>query len=629
MVDTILHAAQQVGADAASIAFIATLLATPLVIRGARRMGWVDQPREDRWHATPTALMGGIALVAAAFIGALASGSLFTLPAVWAGGALLFAVGMYDDLNGVSPAGKLIAQIAATALLMMEGYLFGSGWHWAIAGPLTLLWVVGITNAINLLDNMDGLASGIAGIAAVVLLTVGMVTEVSFVVSAMAAVAGAAFGFLMFNFKPARIFMGDCGSLFLGFMLAAGALVVQSEAPVNAPFAVALLPLAVLAVPILDTTLVTLVRKWVGRPVSQGGRDHTSHRLVFLGLSEAQAVLTLYAISAAGGGLALALLFIDTLLFYALSAFAAIALTVFGIYLARANVYAENGSAADTRGDGSPLYGGENAKTSHALYRLFGHRWKAVFGVFADSALLAAAFIVAHYLRFEQGLTSVQEDRMLQALPLIVTAKITVFALMGMYRAIWRHAGTPEIVRTVGASLLASLAGIAVWAGLFSTATLSVSVWFIDWMIVTLAVIGVRFGFRGLRQYFLSQSSEGKRALIYGANDSGALLLREIRQTADLSYNPVGFVDDDPLKSGQRIQGLTVVGVGDRLAGLCRMYNIDVVLLSLRAMTSEERSEALRHIKEANVPCHVLQMTLSDAVDETTDQGTPEMRPTS
>ncbi|MES3628579.1 MAG: hypothetical protein PPP56_00265 [Longimonas sp.] len=629
MMDTILHAVQRVGGDAAGIAFFATLLATPLVIRAARRMGWVGQPREDRWHATPTALMGGIALVSAAFIGALVSGSIATLPAVWAGGALLFAVGMYDDLNGISPAGKLIAQIAATALLMMDGYLFGSGWHWAIAGPLTLLWVVGITNAINLLDNMDGLASGIAGIAAVVLLAVGGVTGVPVVVSAMAAVAGAAFGFLVFNFKPARIFMGDCGSLFLGFMLAAGALVVQSEAPVNAPVAVALLPLAVLAVPILDTTLVTLVRKWVGRPVSQGGRDHTSHRLVFLGLSEAQAVLTLYAISGVGGALALAVLFIDTLLFYALSAFAAVALTVFGIYLARANVYAEDGSAADTRGDGSPLYGGEDAKTSHALYRLFGHRWKAVFGVFADSALLAAAFIVAHYLRFEQGLTSVQEDRMLRALPLIVTAKITVFALMGMYRAIWRHAGTPEIVRTVGASLLASLAGMAVWAALFSTATLSVSVWFIDWMIVTLAVIGVRFGFRGLRQYFLSQASDGKRALIYGANDSGALLLREIRQTAELSYNPVGFVDDDPLKSGQRIQGLTVVGVGDRLAGLCRMHNIDVVLLSLRAMTSEERSDALRHIKEANVPCHVLQMTLSDAVDETADQGTPEMKPAS
>lgn len=602
-------------------ALLTGLLATPMVIRWAKRMEWVAYPREDRWHATPTALMGGIALVAAVFVAGGISGTIDLLPLVWIGGVLLFITGMYDDLIGVPPSGKLITQIIATALLMMEGYLFmGGEWHWAIAGPLTFLWVAGVTNAINLLDNMDGLATGVAGIAALIMLVVGVMTGLPAVVGIMAAVTGAALGFLVYNFKPAQIFMGDCGSLFLGYMLGAGALVVQAEVPVNASLAITILPFAVLAVPILDTTMVMIVRRWMGRPVSQGGRDHTSHRLVFLGLSEAHAVLTLYAISAAGGALALALLFVDTLLFYALSALAGVSLTVFGVYLARANVYAEEEQTASlgTSGDGAPAHRPPtDDRNAHILFRLFGHRWKAVFGVLADSALLAASFVMAHYLRFEQGLTPGQEERMLEALPLLISAKVTVFALMGLYQAIWRHAGTPEIVRTIGASMLASGISVGVWGLLFSWETFSVSVWIIDWMIVTLSIIGVRFGFRGLRQYFLAQPSDGPRVVIYGANDSGALLLREIRQNPDLSYNPVGFVDDDPLKKEQRVQGLPVLGTGDQLAAICRLYHIDRVLLSLRAMDEPERAAAIEATRGLDIPCHKFDMTLMTASETT------------
>ena len=595
-------------------ALAAGLLATPLVIRLAKRMEWVAYPREDRWHATPTALMGGIAVAGATFVGGVASGTASLLPAVWIGGALLFATGMYDDLKGVPPAGKLIAQIVATALLMMEGYVFMDGaWHWAISGPLTFLWVAGITNAINLLDNMDGLATGVAGIAAVVMLAVGIITGLPAVIGVTAAVTGAALSFLVFNFKPAKIFMGDCGSLFLGYMLGAGALVVQAEVPVNASFAIMILPFAVLAMPILDTTLVMIVRRWMGRPVSQGGRDHTSHRLVFLGLSEANAVLTLYAISAAGGGLALALLFVDTLLFYALSALVGVSLVMFGVYLTRANVYVDDDMPL-TSGDGAPVHRPPtDAGDGHVLYRLFGHRWKGVFGVLADTALLAAAFVVAHYLRFEQGLTTSQEEQMLGALPLLISIKITVFAAAGMYRAIWRHAGTPEIVRTIGASLLASGTSIAGLGIAFGWGTFSPSIWVIDWMIVTLAVIGIRFGFRGLRQHFLARTTSGPRVVIYGANDAGALLLREVRQNPNLSYNPVGFVDDDPLKKAQRVQGLPVLGTGEKLAAICRLYHIDAVLLAQRAMDAEEQVAAQEATQDVQVPCHALEMTLVSA----------------
>jgi UDP-GlcNAc:undecaprenyl-phosphate GlcNAc-1-phosphate transferase len=306
------------------------------------------------------------------------------------------------------------------------------------------------------------------------------------------------------------------------------------------------------------------------------------------------------------------MLVLDTLLFYALSALVGVSLTMFGVYLARANVYVDEEQPAS--GDGAPVHRPPtDVSDAHVLYRLFGHRWKAVFGVLADSALLAAAFVVAHYLRFEQGLTTSQEEQMLGALPLLISIKITVFAVAGMYRAIWRHAGTPEIVRTIGASLLASGASI-VGLGLgFSWGAFSASIWIIDWMVVTLAVIGIRFGFRGLRQYFLARTTSGPRVVIYGANDAGALLLREVRQNPDLPYNPVGFVDDDPLKKSQRVQGLPVLGTGAKLAAICRFYHIDAVLLAQRAMDANERATAQAATANVDVPCHVFETTLMSA----------------
>ena len=332
------------------LAAVGVLAITPLVMRFARRMDWVAYPRADRWHGQPTALMGGIAIYIAATLGVLIVLPVQDVWPLWTGATLMFIVGMVDDLAQIQPAAKLAAQVVATGLLLYAGYTFGMHWPLWLSLPLTLLWVIGITNAVNLLDNMDGLAGGIAGIAALVITIFAGLVGSPTAVALGSAVAGAALGFLAFNFKPARIFMGDCGSLFLGFSIAALALVVQQQADGVGQLAVGLVPLSVLAVPILDTTLVTFMRKLAGRPVSQGGRDHTSHRLVFLGLSEKHAVLTLYGLSLCSGALALVVLFVDVKLFYALSVFVGAALGVFGVHLARANVY-QTGEAS---GDGAP-----------------------------------------------------------------------------------------------------------------------------------------------------------------------------------------------------------------------------------------------------------------------------------
>ena len=582
---------------------LGVLLLTPLVIRLARRLEWVAYPREDRWHGRPTALMGGIAIYGAATIGLFAVLPPGDVWAVWSGATLLFVVGAVDDLARVQPAAKLAAQVVATGLLLYAGYAFGAHWPLWLSLPVTLLWIVGITNAVNLLDNMDGLAAGIAGLAAVVMAVFAGLTGSATAVALGGAVGGAALGFLAFNYEPARIFMGDCGSLFLGFTIAALALVVQQQAAGVGQLAIGLVPLAVLAVPILDTTLVTCMRKLAGRPVSQGGRDHTSHRLVFLGLSERHAVLTLYGLSLCSGVLALVVLFVDVTLFYALSTFLGIGLGVFGVHVARATVR----RADEARGDGRSTAPSDPRRVLHDL---FGHRWKAAGGLLVDALLVGAAFVVAHFLRYEEGLTGLREARMLEALPLVVGAKVLVFYALGLYRGIWRHAGTPELVRTGTATIVAGGATFGVYAALHGWAAVSVSVLVIDWMIVTLAVVGVRFGFRGLRQYFATARTDGRRVLLYGAGDAGVLTLRELRRNDALDRQPVGFIDDDPLKQNQTIQGLKVRGTGDELVQVCRDHDVDEVIVTTTTMPTARQRAVARRCQEANSPCTAFDVTV-------------------
>src|SRR6202012_3006890 len=255
-----------------------------------------------------TALYGGVGIFAAFLITTLwlhraphAPGSNLLL--LCASG--MFVVGLVDDVVHLKPYAKLVGQILVCAAITM----FGLRLHWLPSGGLgramTIFWLVGVTNAINLLDNLDGLAGGIAAIAALYLVYfchgAGMIAAASMA----AAFAGAVVGFLVFNVNPASIFMGDCGSLFLGFFLGACTLAPSAQGGMRRNIiAVLAIPVLLLLIPIVDTTLVTISRRMAGRPVSQGGRDHTSHRLVALGLSERSAAITLWMLAALSGSVA-------------------------------------------------------------------------------------------------------------------------------------------------------------------------------------------------------------------------------------------------------------------------------------------------------------------------------------
>jgi UDP-GlcNAc:undecaprenyl-phosphate/decaprenyl-phosphate GlcNAc-1-phosphate transferase len=291
--------------------FAATLAATPIAQRVAVRLDILDHPSvaDHKSHESPIPYLGGAALLLTFLAGAAAArqlgGTLPGLRAILIAATGLSIVGFIDDHRTLGPGWKFVAQGAAGLGLWWSGTRVMLTGIWWIDLAITLLWVVGITNAFNLLDNMDGLSAGVAAIASGFFWLLAALNGQYLVGSLAAVLCGACLAFLLFNFDPARIYMGDAGSLFLGFVLAV--IGIRLRFPHNIDRITWGVPILVLGYPIFDTMLVMLSRWRHGLPVYAGGRDHSSHRLVKVGLSKRDAVLSLYLVSFGLGFLALVL----------------------------------------------------------------------------------------------------------------------------------------------------------------------------------------------------------------------------------------------------------------------------------------------------------------------------------
>jgi UDP-GlcNAc:undecaprenyl-phosphate/decaprenyl-phosphate GlcNAc-1-phosphate transferase len=288
-------------------AFALAAVGTPLARRVAPRLGMVDRPAARKIHARPMPLMGGVAIYLAFLLALVVLGDrayVREVVGILLGASLCSFMGLWDDRSGLSALIRLAGQTVAAGVLVASGVHARLFSYPIVNLTLTLLWVVTITNAMNLLDNMDGLSGGVAAIAAAFFLLLAAMSGQYLVGALAAALLGASIGFLLYNVNPATIFMGDSGSLFLGFMLAAVA--VKLRFPQNVTFVTWMIPVMVLGLPIFDTTLVSLSRLRQGlNPLTTPGKDHVSHRLVTLGLSRREAVLVLYLVCAALGVLAM------------------------------------------------------------------------------------------------------------------------------------------------------------------------------------------------------------------------------------------------------------------------------------------------------------------------------------
>ncbi len=302
-------------------------LLTPLGIRLAWAVGWLDHPEARKLHTHATAVSGGVVVFVAAVIAwGLTLARMPHSPADWeawyllSGAALTLAVGLWDDRFGMEPGVKMLAQAAAATMLIAGGLVPDVGLPVGIEAVLTLVALVALMNAVNFLDNMNGMVGGLSAIALAGFAWTSMERGANGVAAAQMALAGACVGFLPHNFPRARIFLGDAGSLFLGYSLGASALMTMEGAAPGWGRAGA--PL-MLAYPAFDMIFVILTRLRDGRPVYQGGRDHTNHRLASVLQCPIRTVLLMWASGAALCAAGLSMLHLNragpTLLLWGLS----------------------------------------------------------------------------------------------------------------------------------------------------------------------------------------------------------------------------------------------------------------------------------------------------------------------
>ena len=525
--------------------FLLAMALTLLVRRVARAKGIVAQPRPDRWHQKPTALCGGIAIFLAFLVGCLIFAP--SVPGnrlILLGGALLFGMGLVDDLWQIRPPVKLVIQLSVAAVVVFFGRRLPWTDYPAINIAITIFFLVGITNALNLLDNMDGLAGGVSLIACEFLMITLLLNGQTSQAMLPALLGGAVLGFLLFNFNPASIFMGDCGSMFLGFALSMMALLSENDRTRNLS-AVVLTPVLILLIPIFDTCLVTVMRKLSGRSVAQGGRDHTSHRLVALGLSERRAVWLLYSLAVISGVSALLMRGLQAQMLFWLIPVVALVVLFLGIYLGRVRVYAEGERAVD----GTILKSLEN----------FTYK-RQIFEILLDVALITLAYYGAYLLRFDGGLTSTQMEVFFYSLPLVIAVQMLLFLLAGVYRGLWHYMSLEDLLVYAKAIFWGALACAGIVVALYGWQT-SPAVLVLYPLLLLVLMSASRFSFRLLRALVKDQVQkhpDAQPVLIYGANDDGVFLLRQILYNPEHRFHPIGFVDDNFRITGKLLAGYRI-----------------------------------------------------------------------
>ena len=462
---------------AAPIAFlaIAGLLRWPraLVAFGA-------DPRPDRWHTSPTPAFGGVGIFAGfAFAVVLATvigpvGIVEEMVTVLAGGAIVFAFGLLDDVVHLHPAAKLGAQLVAAFLVLNSSIAVEFVANPVLAWAVGFLWLVGLTNAFNLLDNMDGLAGSLGVVAASCFaLSAAFVSPNRDIFIVAAALTLGILGFIPYNLRlsgPARVFMGDSGSQLIGFVLASLGL-MASYREAGTTIATVALPVLILAIPILDTTLVTALRLRSGRSVTQGGRDHTSHRLVYRGLSERRAVLFLVAVSAALGATSLAYAVLDSGRITTIGVLVTFALLVqFAAFL--------SGVAA------APGESGLSARATLLVDTL------------VDGALIVASFYTAYVIVVEGNGSPWQRHIFIWTLPAVLLARYLALWAFGLYRRDSSNTKRGTLARLAAAIVLSEVVAYLFVANTQTTLDFPAKIFVLDAVICFVYLVAGRYAER-------------------------------------------------------------------------------------------------------------------------------------
>jgi UDP-GlcNAc:undecaprenyl-phosphate/decaprenyl-phosphate GlcNAc-1-phosphate transferase len=586
----------------AVLAALISYALTPLAGALSRRWNAMDMPEPRKVHALPIPRLGGIAVVAA--IGAvLAVMCAFPLPGMQAlpheicigmllGALPVLLVSLRDDVRPLRALPKFLAQFAGAGVaaylgirLGAEVHLFGETIHlgW-LAIPITLVWIVGVTNAFNIVDGLDGLSAGLAMISALSLSAIALSVSRYGLASASLVFAGALLGFLPRNLYPARIFLGDTGATAVGFGLAC--LALKGGSTLSAGMAV-LVPIVVMGVPVAET-LISMARRLVrklsrlpGGGIFEADRQHIHHRLLAMGISHARAVWTLY-----GVGLALAAVGIFSLFLSIRHAVVLLVTMVAAAFIGIARVgYDEFGVMR--RGVVLKVY------ETPMLHR-------ALFPVFVDIGLVIAAIYGAVVLKYDDW--SVQATRpMAQGLlTLLPATTVTVFWAFRLYRGSWRHMSVEDLGRSSAACAVAATLGFVLYE-LFLNESASVTFFLIYALLLLLLVNGSRASLRVLSHWKRRSETAGDTALIYGAGRVGTMALREIIANRAAGLRPVGFIDDDPGMTGKTVNGYPVLGTVEKLAEIASRLSVGVVVIASRELPQTRRDRLLSACRQGGI----------------------------
>jgi UDP-GlcNAc:undecaprenyl-phosphate GlcNAc-1-phosphate transferase len=555
----------------------------------------VAHPSGERWHERPTPTFGGVGIFAGLVAGiglAVAVGALewsSELGGIVAGGALLFGAGLLDDVRHLSPIVKLGAQIGAAVIVLTSGLEVEIVGNEVLAWAIGLVWLVGITNAFNLLDNMDGLAATLAAIACGYFAIDAATEHENATVLALSVSLGlACVGFLPFNLRPGRaahVFMGDSGSQVLGFTLASFAL-ASSWTVAGTTVATVLLPLLILAIPILDTTLVTIVRLAQRRPVAKGGRDHTSHRLVYYGLSEAKAVLLLALVATALGATALAYNVLDN------ARLTAVGVLVSFVLLVQFGSFLSDLEERSRRGDEAP---------DASLWRALFFEPRRLVEVVVDFLVMCGSFLAAYVLVIGGLGTEFERSVFLAGLPILLGTRYLFFVALGVYRRVWRFATARDVVPIAVACPVSGVVALLVLDALREIGPFpAIEVFVVDAVLCTLLVGASRLFLRLLPEARAHRSERG-RVIVVGAGRAGRGLARELRDGHEARV--VGFLDDNPRIRRRRILGITVLGALDETSRALVSRQPDEVLVTIPDAPPERLDAVVGACAEAGIPC--------------------------
>jgi UDP-GlcNAc:undecaprenyl-phosphate GlcNAc-1-phosphate transferase len=577
----------------------------------------VDQPGARKIHTVPTPRLGGVSVVLAGVLTALIiSGlqqvtdgltysSLDAWKSVCVGGAIVFLLGVWDDVRPVPAGVKFVVQGVAAGVAIWGGIvvehvslLGGSRIDLgALALPLTFVWIIGLTNAFNLVDGLDGLAAGLAIIAAGAIATIFCMGGQAQDTLLLFILLGALLGFLPYNFNPASIFLGDSGSLVVGYVLSVTAI---SGSQRGATTLAVVTPLLVFGLPIVDT-LLSMVRRFVGslrvlearhatlkehvcraKCMFEADQKHIHHRLLALGFSHRNAVLTLYA-------LALGLAFLALLLVLVHFRNAGIVLIAIGLatYI------------------GLRKLGYEEIALFRPVTLL---RWyesctfnRRFFLGFIDMMLMTAAYGGAFVLKYELPWSSALTAWYIGTFPLVLVVQLACLYLLGLYRGVWRAADISDFIRVVGTVLPA--VAMSYMVTLVSLAPADTFRFFLlDALLLSSLMVGTRSTYRVLDYLQQRDNVTGAAALIYGAGRGGQLVLRELLQNPRFGLRPIGFLDDNPRLQGRHVNGMPIRGTVADLRSIIATQSVAYLIVAARSIQCDHLQQALRVCQEQRIP---------------------------